>query len=868
MSGPIHLSTRTGPGRAGTPRRPAVDRRAGIPAAALLVLALLLATGVTTGWMHRMNQTADAQHFAALTEKLSDEIVRRVGVYTYGLMGTRSVFAASEHVDRDEFRRLVASRELSREFPAASGMGYIERVAVADLPDFVAAVRRDGAPEFTPRDLAPYETHDDHLIVKYCEPQPANRAVLGLDTGQEPRRRDAAEIAMLTGKPALTAPITLAVGGRDRAGFLLLLPDYLPERPLNTPDQRRAALRGWVYMPLLAYRAFAGADERVDGELDFEVFAGADLSPRGLIFSDRNLPEDDRVAHAFVYANAADDAGAGTTADAGAEASAAPSAHRKVLSIPIGGREWQIAVTASGTFRAASRTPMVATAAGGTLLALLLAQMLLNQSNTLRRAQGIARMMTLDLQHAAQTDRLTGLPNRSRIVENVEQALHRSRRVPGYHFAVLFLDFDRFKIINDTLGHDAGDQLLCEISRRLTETLRPNDAAAMGVRRKRAASIDADMIDPTAPTAARLGGDEFIVLLDGLADPEDAARVAERLLQVLSDRYLIAGKEIVSTASIGVAIGHDGHASAEAVISDADTAMYEAKNAGKGTYRVFDQAMRDREQSRAALEQDLHLALEREEFLLEFQPIISLATGAVESCEALVRWNHPAHGRVGPDRFISIAEANGVILPLGDWILDTALAHFAGWRRRPDFPGDTSLSVNLSRIQLMQPDLVEKVIEAAQRHGVPAERLHLEVTESEVMSNPEVALANLRRLRGGGIQIDIDDFGTGHSSLACLHNFPIDVLKIDRAFIGNLDQDDALTAVLKTVTELARTLKFAVVAEGIETEPQLNVVRNLRCDFAQGYYFSRPLGSDRAAEYCTKAAVDAANAAPPLRLAA
>ena len=866
MSGPTRPSTSIRPGRATARGAVAADRRAGIPAAALLVLALLLATGVATGWMYRMNQTADTQRFDALTQKLSDEIVRRMGVYAYGLMGTRSVFAASDHVDRDEFRRLVESRELSREFRAATAVGYIQRVAMDDLPDFVEVVRHDNAPGFTPRDLAPYETHDDHLIVKYCEPQPANVGVLGLDAGQEPRRRAAAETAMLTGEATLTAPITLALGGRDRAGFLLLLPDYQPDQPLETADQRRAALRGWVYMPLLAYRAFTDADQSVDGELDFEVFADADLSPTGLIFSDRNSSEDDGLAHAFVYADV--DAGAEADADAVASACPAHAAHRTVVSIPIGGREWQIAVCPSDTFQAASRTPMVATAAGGTLLALLLAQMLLNQSNTLRRAQGIAQMMTLDLQHAAQTDRLTGLPNRSRIVETVEQALHRSRRVPGYHFAVLFLDFDRFKIINDTLGHDAGDQLLCEISRRLTETLRPNDAAAMGTRRKGLASIDVDDLDPTAPTAARLGGDEFIVLLDGLADSADAAGVAERLLQVLSDRYVIAGQDIVSTASIGVAIGHDGHASAEAVISDADTAMYEAKNAGKGTYRVFDQAMRDREQSRAALEQDLHLALERDEFLLEFQPIISLATGAVESCEALVRWNHPVHGRVGPDRFIPIAEANGVILPLGDWILDTALVHFAGWRRRPDFPDDTSISVNLSRKQLIQPDLVEKVIEATRRHGVPVDRLHLEVTESEVMSDPEVALANLRRLRAGGIQIDIDDFGTGHSSLACLHNFPIDVLKIDRAFIGNLDQDDALTAVLKTVTELARTLKFAVVAEGIETEPQLNVVRNLRCDFAQGYHFSRPLGSDQAAEYCIKAAEDAANAAPPLRLAA
>jgi|GEM_PF-2016478 len=831
MPPPPHHPRRTVHGSATAIRRPrpAADRRAGVPAAAMLVLAVLLATGVTTALMHRMNRAADAQRFAALTEKLSDEIVRRVGVYAYGLMGTRSVFVSSEFVDRREFSRLVGSRDMPREFPAATGLGYIERVPATDLEAYLTKIREDDAPGFALRDLAPFATHDDHLIIKYVEPLGPNRAALGLDVGQEPRRRTAAQKAMLTGRPALTEPITLVQAGEEGVGFLLLLPEYAPGLPIDTSRQRHAALRGWVYMTLLAERVFTGADGRVDGEVDFEVFAGNNLTRTGLIYSDR----DELLTEGGLYTH--------------------PTAatRRAVITVPIGGQEWQIAVAASDTFRSASPTPMIATGVGGVLLALLLALLLLNQTGTLRRAEGIAKMMTLDLRHAAHTDRLTGLPNRTRIVESIEQALHRSRRVPGYHFAVLFLDFDRFKVINDTLGHDAGDQLLCEISTRLIQTLRPHDAAAMGGPRELA---EIDPAQTPGPTAARLGGDEFIVVLDGLADPADAAGVAERLLKVLSRRYLLAGKEIVSTASIGVACGHARHASAEAVIRDADTAMYEAKRGGSGTYRVFDQAMRTREQNRLSLEHDLHLALERGEFFVEFQPIVSLATGAVESCEALVRWTHPVHGRVGPDRFIPLAEANGVILPLGAWILDASLAHYAGWRRRPGFPAGTSLSVNLSRKQLVQPDLVECVVDALARHGVPADRLHLEVTESEVMSNPEVALANLRRLRAAGMRIDIDDFGTGHSSLACLHNFPIDVLKIDRSFIGNLGQDASLTAVLQTVTELARTLKFAVVAEGIETDPQLNVVCGLRCDFAQGYYFSRPLPPDEAAAFCVRAA--------------
>ena len=418
---------------------------------------------------------------------------------------------------------------------------------------------------------------------------------------------------------------------------------------------------------------------------------------------------------------------------------------------------------------------------------------------------------------------------------------------------MLFLDFDRFKLVNDRLGHDAGDQLLRQISERLSTTLRTEDgvSASRTIGTRPVGRRAADIADATA---ARIGGDEFVVLLENLRDPEDAVRVAERLLSALAPAYDLDGRCVRSTASIGIAVGDPSHADVAELLGEADAAMYEAKRAEPGSFRVFDAAMRDDQRRQARVAADLPRAQERGELRLVYQPILRTDGNGTESLEALVRWDHPQLGPVRPDIFIPVAEASGQILPLGLWILDRALAAYAGWRQQLTFPRDVSLSVNLSRRQLADPGFCDAALALLDEHGIPARLLHLEVTEREVMEDPEATLRTLGCLRETGIRIDLDDFGTGQSSLASLHRFPLDVLKIDRAFVSGLGLDATRTAVFRGVLDLARTLHLEVVAEGIETPLQLEIAESMRCDFVQGFGLSRPLRPEDVPAFCEAAA--------------
>ncbi|MEM6459064.1 MAG: EAL domain-containing protein [Planctomycetota bacterium] len=773
---------------------------------AAIALALLTLTGLSMAAIHRGNRQADRQHFDALRVRLTAEVKRRVDVYRYGLMGTRSAFVASEWVSHTEFGDLVASRDLGDEFPGATALGYVRRVPADELDAFLSDVRADGQPGFAVRMLADRVTADELYVNTYLEPRAGNEQAIGLDINQEATRREAAELAMRRGDVAITRPITLVQATGAGPGFLILLPHYASGRPTDTVARREDALVGWVFMTLQAGKVFAGANDAVDREIDFAVYDGAQLAPEAMLFN--NHAGDENQSQSAFYAGAR---------------------FHEVVPVEIGGRTWTVTMTSTPAFRAASSAGVGAAGVGGVALTVILVLLLQVQSVSLRRARGIAQAMTADLRHAAMTDRLTGLPNRAAILDKIDDALSRAGRVPGYHFAVLFLDFDRFKVINDSLGHDAGDRLLQQISVRIGRTLRGHDAAALNRDRN---------------VAARLGGDEFIVLLDALKRPDDAEVVAERLLDALAEPFDLDQRQVRSTVSIGVVAGGSGHASAADLLRDADTAMYEAKSAGRGAYAVFDQAMRQRAKARLDIENDLQHGLERGEFFLHYQPIVRLAGGAVASFEALLRWRHPVHGVVGPDRFIPVAEETGVIVPLGRWVLNEALRQFAAWRAAGVVPKDCCLSVNLSRRQLMQPDLFQTVAAALRAADVPASRLHLEVTESQIMQDPPRAVAQFRDLRRAGVRIDLDDFGTGHSSLSCLHEFPVDVLKIDRAFVANLKDDPELVTVLRTVAGLAHDLGIQVVGEGIETTEHLNLLRSLACEYGQGYHISRPMPAE------------------------
>lgn len=431
------------------------------------------------------------------------------------------------------------------------------------------------------------------------------------------------------------------------------------------------------------------------------------------------------------------------------------------------------------------------------------------------------RQMMEQMQDLAFHDTLTGLPNRSSILRSIQDVIDRRN---GSHFALLFLDFDRFKLINDSLGHDMGDELLKQIAHRLRNALRATDGIMI---------------------PARLGGDEFVILLDNLASPQDATPVAERLLQVLSQSYDLDGQTVCSTASIGVVTSDHGFTSASDMLRDADLAMYKSKSEGKARYTVFDQILREAVQDRLRVENEMRDGISRDEFVLVYQPIVSLKTGRMEGAEALLRWRHPKRGLVGADEFISVAEETGMIIPIGNGIIDEACRQLAKWQRSPrGSEQPLCVHVNISRKQLLLPNLISVVERALQEHAVLPQCLHLEVTETVIMDDPTTAIATLSQLRELGVKIDIDDFGTGYSSLSCLHEFPLDVLKIDRAFIDNMKDTPDLAALLQAVLTLADHLELRVVAEGIEDIEQLQLLRALGCEYGQGYLFAKPMSSE------------------------
>jgi diguanylate cyclase (GGDEF)-like protein/PAS domain S-box-containing protein len=442
------------------------------------------------------------------------------------------------------------------------------------------------------------------------------------------------------------------------------------------------------------------------------------------------------------------------------------------------------------------------------------------------------KAMENELRTAALTDKLTGLPNRALICDRLQQAVLRFRRNNALHFAVLFLDVDRFKTINDSLGHDFGDLMLKEVAQRLRVALRCGDSVSR--------SMSQDV-------AARLGGDEFVILLDSIASPADAILVADRLIGALSKPFRLGQTEVCTTVSIGIVTSNNAEDTAEEVLRDADTAMYEAKLAGKGRYTLFDASMHKRVQNRLDLENDLRSAIEARQIFLMYQPIVSLKTGTIEGVEALVRWNHPRRGILLPGEFVPIAEETGLIIPLGDWVLREACGQFACWRDKLGDACPPSISVNLSRHQLLLSDLPQTIKQALTTSGMTPDCLHLEITEGALMKDLAATIHMLTAMKTIGVKLEVDDFGTGYSSLACLRQFPIDVLKIDRSFVTNLNRGQDFVALVQTITQLARNLRIIVVAEGIETAQQMSTLQSLRCDLGQGYLFSQPMTPDEIA---------------------
>jgi len=437
------------------------------------------------------------------------------------------------------------------------------------------------------------------------------------------------------------------------------------------------------------------------------------------------------------------------------------------------------------------------------------------------------------LAHNAFHDGLTNLPNRALFLDRLQQALTLSKRHPNYKFAVLLIDVDEFKIINDSLGHAAGDDLLIQIGQRLKESVRRADT----VSRPRTSDV------PDRPanddTLARLGGDEFTILLDDIRDPIEAVRVAERMQAELAIPFVVNQQGIVISASIGIAASTSPHTHAEDLLRDADIAMYRAKRAGKACCEVSDTAMHENAVKRLQLETDLRKALEQGQFRVYYQPIVSLQTGTITGFEALTRWQRP-EGILAPIAFIAVAEETGLIIPMNRQLLREACQHLRSWQS--EFPSDSPLtmSVNITSREFVQPDLVSEIRKSLDETGVDPGCLQLEIIETIAMGDAEKSGHVLAQLKALGVRLSIDDFGTGYSSLSRLRRIPVDTLKIDRAFISNMDTDPENREIVRAIIVLAHNLGLKVVAEGTEKEEHIDLLKQFNCEMAQGYLFSRP----------------------------
>jgi diguanylate cyclase (GGDEF)-like protein len=414
-------------------------------------------------------------------------------------------------------------------------------------------------------------------------------------------------------------------------------------------------------------------------------------------------------------------------------------------------------------------------------------------------------------------DSLTGLPNRVLFIRRLEKALNRAQQKYNYQFAVLFLDCDRFKVINDSLGHLVGDELLIAIAHRLQTCLMPVD------------------------TLARLGGDEFGILIENLTDISMAIQLAERILQQLALTFKLSRYEVFMNVSIGISWGNKDYERPEYLLRDADTAMYRAKAQGRARYHVFDPVMYQEAIQLLELENDLRRAVERHEFRVYYQPIISLTTGKISGFEALVRWQHPIRGLVAPGEFIPVAEETGLINVINIWVLDTACRQLSIWQKHPATPKNLTISVNLSARLFSKPDFISQIDQIIDENKINPANLELEITESVIMENTNGIKTILQQLKQREIKLIMDDFGTGYSSLSYLYSFPLNALKIDKSFVKRMQENQENMGLVPAMIGIADSMGMTAIAEGVETKEQLAQLRSLNCNFAQGYLFSRPL---------------------------
>ncbi len=762
-------------------------RKAGI-AYAVLVITLML-TALASSFARSNIQTSESKRFNDAVEVTTSALRQRIASYTDTLYGTAAMFNASESVTRKEFQGYVNTLRIEARYPGIQSLGFIRRVKQLELSGFVNQLRVEqqtnpcGYPDFS---FFPKNVQTEYLLVQLVEPIAQNKALFGKEIMTDPACRAAMERARDTGQPAATRRIDLIQDGKKTPGFMLLVPIFLPSMVLNTVEERRQALAGFVFGNFIVSELFSGIfGQQVLPHLniDFEVFDNGQIDQAHLLY------DDDTTLRAL------DDLRV--------------SKLMNITKIEVGGRDWTLVFSARPDFYDAFSNRLPAMILGG---GLLLGIALFRTSQTQAKHLFERRKHLAELEKQATHDSLTGMLNRDFIYTHLREALADDKQ-SRENAALLMIDLDGFKEINDTLGHYSGDLLLRQIGPRLQPLLRTTD------------------------TLARLGGDEFALWITPVYDRQSALIKARRILEEIRKPFVLDDITVCIDASVGVSLYPEHGRGISALMRCADVAMYVAKKNNTGC-TVYDADHDIHSPRRLSLLSHLGQAIEQNQLVLHYQPKIWIKDKSVIGLEALVRWQHPTEGLLPPSEFIPEAEASAIIRPLTLWVIDHALEQ----RQRWEAAGlATNVAVNISARNLLDIDLPEQIAGLLEKYAVDSSCLELEITESALITDPELAFTVLTKLHSYNVRISIDDFGTGYSSLAYLKKLPISTLKVDLSFVTDMTTNDNDAVIVHSTVKLAHNLGLNVVAEGVENQEILDLLEIIECDFAQGYYICRPL---------------------------
>jgi diguanylate cyclase (GGDEF)-like protein len=815
----------------------------------ILILSLAL-TGIAWRYIARQAESEAKTIFLSETNAAREGIRRHLQAYIDALYGAQSLFTIHDNVHRAEWKEYIQSLGLFNRYPGIQGISFIRYLRQAERSAYEDQIRHDTTlhPEGYPGySIRPPGVREDYMVVDYDDPF----ELFGFDIGSEPMRRATAERAGDSGEPMATGRLSLSGEEEKTLGFLMLMPVYRKGIAHHDAAGRRRALYGFISASFLMDDLMRGmlGDPRSHG-FDLEIYdsipaesAAQAVAPEHLLYDGDDTMEINDPGN--------------------------PPRYDQVARLMVAGREWKLHFSSRPSVKSGQRERLpLFVLWGGTALSFLLSGMVWSLGVSRVRALDLAHAMTAELRNSHQEirklnetleqrviartgeleaanqelqieigerkraedglsflanhDPLTALPNRVLFMDRLSQAMQRVR----YHrrlVAVLFLDLDNFKQVNDTLGHGIGDLLLKAVSKRFENCVREGD------------------------TVARLGGDEFTLILENIAHADDVPKVTQKILEVFAAPFQIQGHELFITASIGISLYPQDGEDPETLVKYADSAMYLAKEQGRNNFQQFSPAINARGVERSALMNGLRKVLEREESRVHYQPQIDLQTGRIVGMEALARWNHPSLGLIPPSKFIPLAEEIGMIIPIGEWVLLSACMQNKRWLESG--LGPLRIAVNISGRQFQQRNLLKMISSVLDETGLPASLLELELTESVLMHKDQNTTRTLYELYEMGIRFSVDDFGTGYSSLTYLQRFPIDTLKIDRSFVQDITTDASDAKIVTAIMTMAHSLDLRVVAEGVETAAQLDHLKRLKCDEAQGYFFSDPLDAKGATAF-------------------